>query len=292
MLAGCPAIVAGWRLASPDGAVRDRSRRLIISSDDAGMCRSVNDGTIRGMTHGLITSASIMTCCPAFNEFADFAVGQPQFDYGVHLVLTCDLPEQPWGPVTGEAGQSLADDDGLFYWSPPDTMDIDEVEGELRAQIDRALSAGIRITHLDHHMWVMFRSPELLELYVRLGLDYDLPVRFARDVPRQIQSDEELATTYLQQLKILADADFPILDYIESDNYSVAPDAKRDWFLNEMRRFPSGITEIAAHCAVTGLPISPPDVEKREADLHFFTSAEAKECLQESRIRLVGWAEA
>jgi hypothetical protein len=39
------------------------------------------------------------------------------------------------------------------------------VERELRAQVDRARAAGIRLSHLDSHMGTLFGSPALLEVY-------------------------------------------------------------------------------------------------------------------------------
>ena len=49
------------------------------------------------------------------------------------------------------------------------------VERELRAQVDRALAAGIDVTHLDAHMGSTL-APELCDVYLRLGRDYQLPV--------------------------------------------------------------------------------------------------------------------
>ena len=56
----------------------------------------------------------------------------------------------------------------------------DQVERELRAQIDRAHSAGIRLSHLDSHMATLFRSPALVNVYLRLGPAYNLPLLLER----------------------------------------------------------------------------------------------------------------
>ena len=52
-------------------------------------------------------------------------------------------------------------------------------KSELRAQIDRALAAGIDVTHLDTHMLTLFH-PRLLPVYLRLGQEYRLPVFLLR----------------------------------------------------------------------------------------------------------------
>ncbi len=290
LLCGSPAIVAGFRCLQGESASVNSDRKVIITSDDAGMCRAVNVGMIRAMRQGLVSSASMMTCCPAFDEFAEFAVDHPQFDYGVHLVLTCDLREQPWGPILGkEAVPSLVDEDGIFPFWPDRNLKIEEVHQELQAQINRAKQAGIPISHIDHHMWVMFQSPELLRLYVQLGIEFNLPIRFCRTPPARVARNPELLQVYREQLKILDSKGFPVLDFIESANYSIAPDKKREYFLQQLRNLPVGVSEIAAHCSVVDSTINPPDVEKRAADLEFFTSLEAKEECRRSRLIKTDW---
>jgi len=55
-----------------------------------------------------------------------------------------------------------------------------EAERELRAQIDRAKAAGVRLSHLDSHMGTLFASAPLFEVYRRLGAAYDLPLLLER----------------------------------------------------------------------------------------------------------------
>ncbi|MEZ6128942.1 MAG: polysaccharide deacetylase family protein [Planctomycetaceae bacterium] len=273
-------VTAGRSLQGPATLV-DSRRRLIISSDDAGMCPAVNEGTILGLEHGQITSASIMTCCPCFNEFAEYAVRHPEFDYGVHLVLTCDLRQQTWGAVAEKSlVPSLLDEHGLLPMWPSKNVSPEEVEIELRAQIEKAINAGIRVTHIDHHMWVMFHSIALLKLYVRLGIEYGLPIRISRTVPRQVVNrGEEFVSVYRQQVEKVEKHGLPVLEFIESENYSVEPEKKREYFLTQIQRLPRGTSEIAAHCSRWTHGAQPPDFSRREVDTQFWTSLEVKECL-------------
>ena len=61
------------------------------------------------------------------------------------------------------------------------------VEAELRAQIDATIAGGVDVTHLDAHCGAVM-SPEFLDIYRRLGADYDLPIvlmhRFEGGNPR------------------------------------------------------------------------------------------------------------
>lgn len=158
----------------------DWHRRVILSSDDASMCAAVNMGMMQAMKRGIVGSASIMACGPAFHvhEFADFPVTHPEFDYGVHLALTCDFSEQPWEPVLGAASvASLVNDDGLFPMWLTQSFESEEVRRELRAQIRRALNAGIRcylVAGVWRLRWILFPSEvigrNLLTAFMVMGL--------------------------------------------------------------------------------------------------------------------------
>ena len=52
---------------------------------------------------------------------------------------------------------------------------LDEVERELRAQVERALAIGIKPTHLDSHMGALFSNPQLFGVYAKVARSYRLP---------------------------------------------------------------------------------------------------------------------
>lgn len=281
-----------------DRTTERTDRFVMISTDDAGMCTEVNRGTIAALQNGIVRSTSIMTCCPGFDEFAEFARAHPEYDYGVHLTLTCDLREAGWGPVSNPADvPSLVAADGFLHSSTSAVAreaDISEVERELRAQIRKALDRGLRITHLDHHMWVLFARPDLLELYDRLGQEFGLPIRLSRKPPgRQLRSHgDAVETTYARLVQSLDTARRPVLDAIEADNYSIAPREKRPYFLARLRELPPGVTEFVIHCASPHESgIKPPDAEARYADTSTFSAAELRAELDRLRITSLSWTE-
>jgi predicted glycoside hydrolase/deacetylase ChbG (UPF0249 family) len=167
------------RLGHPPSA-----RLLVLHADDLGMSRSVNRATFEALQKGWITSASILVPCPWFPDVVKFAKESPEADLGIHLALNSEWTTFRWGPVSSvDAVPSLLDADGYLPLLEPMVAaraKPDEVERELRAQIERARSAGIRLTHLDSHMGTLFQTAGLFDVYRRLGSEYGLPLLIER----------------------------------------------------------------------------------------------------------------
>jgi predicted glycoside hydrolase/deacetylase ChbG (UPF0249 family) len=162
------------------------ARVLVLHADDLGMSHSVNVATFDALEKGWITSASILVPCPWFPEVARFAQAHPDVDLGIHLALTSEWTTFRWGPVAGRSAvPSLLDASGYL---PPEVGAVvanakaDEAERELRAQIEMARHAGVKISHLDSHMFALIRSAPLIEVYRRLSREYGIPAMIARDV--------------------------------------------------------------------------------------------------------------
>ena len=129
---------------------------LIINGDDTGMCHAANTATIDSLERGLMTSATIMVPCPWFTEIARYAKANPGKDFGVHLCHTSEWQVYRWGPVAPrEKVPGLVDNEGYLWRSVPEVYQHatpEEALTEARAQVHKALDAGIDVTHLDTHM--------------------------------------------------------------------------------------------------------------------------------------------
>ena len=163
-------------------------REIVVHLDDVGNCHGSNVACAELFAAGAITSAAVMVPCPWWPEFAAMARGRDDWDLGVHLTLTAEFAGYRWRPLTGVADNGLTDAEG-FMWRDVKSArraDPQAVERELRAQIDTAFAAGIDVTHLDSHMGTVM-MPELIEIYLRLGADYRLPIFLPRagfDLPQ------------------------------------------------------------------------------------------------------------
>lgn len=284
-------------LHAEDAVRSNRGRKyLVIHADDAGMSHSVNVGTMEALEFGLVTSASIMVPCPWFVEFAEYARTHPQFDYGIHLTLNCEWQKYRWGPVAPrERVPSLIDPDG-YLWRSVDLVvthaKVDEVELELRAQIDRAKRFGVPLTHLDTHMGALVSRPDLLQTYVKLGLEYELPVLFFRDFSPRVAATYpvlvELGPRIVEQLTA---RQFPILDglgqFYGGDNFEQRLQTYRTY----LKELPPGVHELIIHCGVDNeeLRAITNSSFRRDADRRHFTMPELRAEIRELGIDVVSW---
>ncbi len=160
-------------------AGEDQKTYILLRLDDLGMCHSVNLAIAEVIESGLPISTSVMFACPWYQEAVDILKKHPETGVGIHLMLNAEWKNYRWGPVTGrEAVPSLVDSNGYFFPSRSklfaNNPKMDEIEKELRAQIERAVNSGIRIDYIDYHMGAAVQTPELRELVKSLAHEYGL----------------------------------------------------------------------------------------------------------------------
>ncbi len=164
------------KLGFPSG-----TKVVIFHVDDAGMSYESNLGTISSIEKGVATSCSIMMPCPWSASFTKYAIKEPM-DAGVHLTLTSEWKDYRWHPVAGKFNvPSLVDEEGALWHSVEQVIqhaDPADVETEIRAQIDRATTLGLKPTHLDSHMGTVFYHEPFLERYIKVGAELGIPVMF------------------------------------------------------------------------------------------------------------------
>jgi chitin disaccharide deacetylase len=287
--------VAGWLASHPrrGATVAERlgydakARLLIINADDFGLCREQNLATIEGLESGALTSASVMVPCTGFGEVCEYAKRRPNADLGIHLTLTSEWDRRRWAPVLDkEKVRSLSDADGHFWRSRAELFSFcrpQEAEAELRGQIECALAAGVDVTHLDSHMFILHsQQKKLQEVYLRLANDYSLPLRTA---PRTVMHwyGFEGVTEEADRLGILHPDNFAVLSRVRPSNAA-------DFWVSLMKMLPPGLTEICCHpgYAQGDLASFAEDALQREADLQFFTSDRARQIIEAQGIRVVG----
>lgn len=154
---------------------------LLIRCDDIGMSHSVNMAAKELIDAGLKFSASVMVPCSWFDEAVSLLKNTDNVSVGIHLTLNSEWKNYRWGPVAGVSKvPSLIDSLGYFFPSRAkffaNNPSLDEVEIELRAQIDKAIKAGLKISYLDYHMGTAVDKPEMRKIVEKLAAEYHLAI--------------------------------------------------------------------------------------------------------------------
>jgi predicted glycoside hydrolase/deacetylase ChbG (UPF0249 family) len=204
-LSSSAAVVATLAVGSGRGDAQTNDQRgaikLVVRADDIGSCHTSNLACIQCFQEGIARSVEVQVPCPWFNEAVKMLRENPSYDVGVHLTLTSEWENYKWGPLT--QAPSLVDAQGNFYPMtsqradfPPHTgfleskWRIEEVEKELRAQIELAQKMIPQVSHLSSHMNTPTSTPELQALVRKLAQEYKLPIETpgARYVPWMVDS--------------------------------------------------------------------------------------------------------
>jgi len=154
---------------------------VLIRCDDIGMCHTVNVAAQKVLATGIPVSFSVMFACPWYQEAVDLLKQHPEVSVGVHLTLNAEWKNYRWGPVSGAGSvPSLVDSVGFFFPSRAtffaNQPRIEEIETELRAQIQRAIHSGLRIDYVDYHMGTAVDKPEVRALVEALAKEYRLGI--------------------------------------------------------------------------------------------------------------------
>jgi predicted glycoside hydrolase/deacetylase ChbG (UPF0249 family) len=264
------------------------SKLLIIHADDLAVAHSEDSASFDALDKHAVTSASIMVPCPWLSEVAAYAKAHPDADLGLHLTLTSEWKTYRWGPVAStNTVPSLLDPSG-YLWadSEPAAQHIkaDEVEREIRAQIERANALGIHPTHLDSHMGVLFSRPDLFAIYVKVAREYKLPFLafIGPNTPAQLSS-------------VLSDKDV-LLNAVVIADPSVRPADWKTFYTNAIKNLKPGLTEIIVHLGhddaeLQAVTVDHPDYGAawRQRDYDAVTSTEFKKVIEENHVVLIRW---
>ena len=263
---------------------------LIVNGDDAGMCHAANLGTIECLEKGSMRSATIMVPCPWFPEIAAYAKVHPEKDFGIHLCHTSEWGKYRWGPVADRSKvPGLVDSLGYLWREVPEvyahaTPDQALIEG--RAQIQRALAAGVDVTHLDSHMGTLQYDPRYLQMYLQLAVEFQLPLRMASQETMARNGHPELREQFAAKGIIFTD--YFVHDELKQEE---AKGVKPFW-MDIVKNLKPGVTELYIHAALAGdeLKAITGSWKTRSAQYELFAHDEdMKQLIAEQKIILIGY---
>lgn len=149
--------------------------RLIVTADDVGLHPGMTAGAIRAHREGIVTACSLVATGAAFDGAVERLREVPSLEVGVHLTL---VEERPLTPM--HFPRKYTSFVPLYLAR---AISIGAIERELRAQIERVLATGLRVTHLNGHQHLHV-LPRLFALVARLAREYSIGyVRIVDDHP-------------------------------------------------------------------------------------------------------------
>jgi len=254
----------------------DQTKTLLIRCDDMGMSHSVNMAIKELIESGLVFSTSVMFPCSWYQEAVDILKANPQITVGVHLTLNAEWKNYRWGPVSGrDKVPSLVDENGYFLPSREkffaNNPKTEEVEIELRAQIERAINSGLKISYLDYHMGTAVEKPEHRAIVEKLAKEYRLAI-----------------SRYFGE-------------YDVESMYSIDIDKKKDYLFNLIEKIePGKINLLVCHIGkdypelqamIDMNSFGLPEMSKhRNAELNALISAQQQNIFEKNNIRLINYS--
>lgn len=237
-----------------------QKKRLIVNADDFGLTNGVNRAIIEGHTRGAVTSATLMANMPAFDAAVSLAKDHPSLGVGLHFNITQGRPLSAASRVG-----SLIDDRGEFWGTSTailrrmlaGRLKIEEVVIELRAQIEMALNAGLRLTHVDSHKHT-HALPQICDAIISTIKDYGINAvraprerwRFGRRAESFKIITQSAGAFGLSQLCRVSDARLKKSGLKTPDFFfGVARTGfwTKPWLIDLIERLPAGASELMCH---------------------------------------------
>jgi len=118
-------------------------------------------GAVRAHREGIVTACSIVANGAAFDDAVSQLKSVPSLEVGVHLALVEER---------SLTGMRFPESYRTFVLG---RKDFAAIERELRAQIERVLASGLRVTHLNGHQHLHV-LPSIFAIVARLAKEYGI----------------------------------------------------------------------------------------------------------------------
>ena len=152
-------------------------KRVIVTADDFGKSPEVNRAVIEAHQRGILTCASLMVTGEAADEAVVMSKRNPSLKVGLHLVLI-----DGFSVLGAKEIPDLVDSNRRFSDQPAASgariffsrRTAHQVAKECEAQIQKFLSTGLTMDHLNshHHFHI---HPTIAKIVVRLARRYAIP---------------------------------------------------------------------------------------------------------------------
>jgi len=272
---------------------------IILHADDIGMCPEANMSAKKQLTEGVIQSAAVMIPCPSAQEFISWANDRPNLDIGLHLTLTSEWKTYRWGTVSNAAEvPGLLDEDKKMWHEVPQVVEhasAEEVEKEIRAQIEQSIAWGHTPSHIDTHMGTLFGHPSYVKAYMKVAEEYGIPANII-DISNPKVLAEFRSKGYPMDdsvVKMSEAYSLPKLDYFTSAPNGKTYENKIENFKTLILGLDSGLTEIIFHPSelTDNLKTITNSWQQRSWESQMFSDPDLIEFFKDEGIIFTNWQE-
>lgn len=243
-------------------------KQLIVTADDFGASREVNDAVERAHRHGILSAASLMVGAPAFDDAVARAKAMPGLRVGLHLVLVEGKPVLPVRDVpdlvdaNGDFRTDMARAGAAMFFLPAVKR---QLRAEIEAQFARFAATGLAFDHVNSHKHFHLH-PTIAAMMVEAAARYGVkgarvPLEpqdvLARIEPRKSSAIVALTAPFARLLRRrFGRAGITAPDQVFGLAWSGAMTGPR--LVGLIAHLPDGLSEIYVHPATGPYPGSAP----------------------------------
>jgi predicted glycoside hydrolase/deacetylase ChbG (UPF0249 family) len=301
-----------------------QERLLIITADDFGASKNIDEGIEIAADKQAITTISALTnFTQALSDLKRIARNHPEIGIGVHLNITTGKPYLSPSEVP-----TLVKPNGNFYTLEEllpviNKISADDLRKELRAQIGALLISGIIVDHLSDQNGVLSFYGPFFDIMVELAVEFNVPVRspqvagvkypdlfpnskmnaYGRQLARRLALKEPLKAISLVKYSRISEVSKKVK---KLDNHGIPhPDLLIEYFWGDpsitnlnyiLEHLPQGTSELILHLgSETRLENYPSGLDRdyfknRENELKTITSDYLKEYFTYLNIKTIGYS--
>jgi hopanoid biosynthesis associated protein HpnK len=275
-------------------------KRLVVTADDFGAAREVNDAVEAAHRGGILTAASLMVSAPAAADAIARARRMPSLSVGLHIVLVEGRPLLPASAVThlvdrnGEFRSDMAALGAHISFSRRARL---ELAAEITAQFEAFRATGLTLDHCNAHKHFHLH-PVVGRLMAAIGVRFGL--RAAR-IPLEPANVLRAIEPRTSRLPALLTAPFAVLlrrrttragllaaDHTFGLQWSGQMTEGR--LSGLIRHLPEGLSEIYLHPATGAFAGSAPGYRYREEFDALMAAGVAAAC-RDSDLKLGGFGD-
>jgi hopanoid biosynthesis associated protein HpnK len=275
-------------------------KALIVTADDFGAAREVNDAVQEAHRHGILTAASLMVSAPAAAAAVAVAKTNPRLRVGLHIVLVEGRPTLPVSAVPdlvdagGNFRTDMAASAANMFFFPKVRR---QLEAEVEAQFSAFSATGLNLDHVNTHKHFHLH-PTIAGAILRAGKKHGLramrvplePHAILRKIEPGAKLASPLATSPWARIARtrLRAAGMRVPDQVFGLAWSGAMTPAR--VLGLIENLPEGLTELYLHPATGPYAGSAPGYRYAE-ELAALTAPRVVEASRNSAIAKGGFAD-